>query len=215
VIAFFTVLMMLAVGYASIMEGLFTAFMMCVNVMTASVMTCTLWEPLAAEMESAFLGTFLAGYEDMLAMVLVFAVSLGLLRTISNNLVNTQVEYEETFQRLGAAVFGMISGYLTAGFFVCALQTLPWDQNFMGFEPRYDPGQSVVRSVLPPDRLWLALMHYGSDNGFANSDDQGFDEAGTFELRYSRYRRHAEGRAPLQYRGEFDADLGRGMPGRR
>ena len=203
-IAFITVLMVLAVGYASIMEGLFTAFMMCVNVIVSSLITCSLWEPLANEMESA---GFAAGYEDMLAMMLVFIVSLGLLRTITNNLVNTQIEYDEGLQRGGAAIFGMISGYLTAGVFVCALQTLPWNENFMGFDAKYDPHQSFIRSYLPSDRLWLALMHYGSDNGFANSEDEGFDEGGTFELRYARYRRHAERRPPLQYRGEFDDDL--------
>jgi hypothetical protein len=160
-------------------------------------------------MESAFSGTFLGGYEDMIAMILVFTVSLALLRTITNNVVNTQIEYDETLQRGGAAVFGMISGYLTAGLFVCALQTLPWNVNFMGFDARCDPNQSVFRSYLPPDRLWLALMHYGSDNGFANSDDDGFDEGGTFELRYARYRRRVEGQQPLPYRGEFDADLRR------
>jgi hypothetical protein len=205
--------MILAVGYASIMEGLFTAFMMCVNVIVSSILTCTLWEPLANEMEPGLAGTFFAGYEDMMAMILVFAVSLALLRTISNNLVNTQLEYDETLQRGGAAIFGMISGYLTAGFFVCALQTLPWDQNFLGFEAKYEREQSFIRSYLPPDRLWLALMHYGSDNGFANSEDEGFDEGGTFELRYARHRRHANGQQPVPYRGEFDADLH--PPGRR
>lgn len=211
-IAFFTILMVLAVGYASIMEGLFTAFMMCVNVIASSLLTCTLWEPLANEMEGSLAGTFFAGYEDMIAMIIVFTVSLALLRTITNNLVNTQIEYEETLQRGAAAIFGMISGYLTAGMFVCALQTLPWNENFMGFDARYDQQQSFIRSYLPPDRVWLALMHYGSDNGFANSEDQGFDEGGTFELRYARYRRHAEGRQPLSYRGEFDQEL---HPGRR
>src|SRR5205814_4828000 len=136
--------MILGVGYASIMEGLFTAFTMCVNVIVSSLITCSLWEPLASEMEPAFAGTFVAGYEDMLAMILVFAVSLALLRTLTNNLVNTQIEYEETFQRLGAAVCGMISGYLTAGLFVCALQTLPWNENFMNFEAKYDPNQSFI-----------------------------------------------------------------------
>jgi hypothetical protein len=207
VIGFFTVLMVLAVGYASIMEGLFTAFMMCVNVIASSVLACTLWEPLAHEMEGS-----LAGYEDMVAMILVFAVSLALLRTITNNLVNTQIEYDETLQRGGAAVFGMISGYLTAGMFVCALQTMPWSESFMGFDAKYDKDQSIIRSYLPPDRLWLALMHYGSDNGFANSEGGGFDEGGTFELRYARYRRHAEGRPVLEYRGEFDAELKPGRP---
>jgi hypothetical protein len=206
-LGFFTFLMTVGVGYAYIMEGLFNGFVMAVNVTLASVLTCSFWELLAGQFEPMFAGTFLAGYEDMLSMILVFVSSLALLRTVSNNLANSQIEFDETAQRVGGAFFGMVTGYLTAGFMVCAMQTLPWHQNFMGFEARYDPQQSFLRSYLPADRVWLGLMRYIGDNGLTNSNHHSFDEGATFELRYERYRRNTEQRGPLPYGGEFETEV--------
>ncbi len=36
-----------------------------------------------------------------------------------------------------------------------------------------------------------------------------FDRAGTFEIRYLRFRRHASGRDAVIYRGEFERELAR------
>ncbi|HEV3204493.1 MAG TPA: CvpA family protein [Gemmataceae bacterium] len=202
-LAFLTVIIMLLLGYAYFVEGLFTAFVMCCNVVGAGLVAFNFFEPLASQVE-------LGGYEDFLSLVLIFSLTLAILRTLTNTLANTEVEFIPHLQRPGGALFGMITGYLASGFILCAIQTLPWHENFMLFEPKYESG-NTLRSILPPDRLWLAMMHRAGDAGFSRGD-QTFDPSGSFELRYARYRRYNDSRDPLPYHGEFDPGIYRKTP---
>jgi hypothetical protein len=202
-LGFFTILIMLGVGYAYLREGLFTAFAMLINVLLAGTITFNFYEPLAALMEPTLSGTFFAGYEDMVAMIGLFALSLGILRTATNALSATMVQYPGPLQRPGAFVAGLAVGYFTAGFLICALQTLPWHQNFMSFDWESRGSAEPVRRVLPPDRVWLALMHRSGAYCFSSQEDpkgkesnsfydkyKTFDPDGVFEMNYGRYRRY-------------------------
>jgi hypothetical protein len=210
-LGFFTVVVMLAIGYAYLAEGLFTAFVMCCNVLGAGFVAMNFWEPLADIFDPMFEGTFLAGYEDFFCMMFLFLLTLLVLRTLTNALEPTFIDFPEVLQRGGGVLFGLITGYLVCGFLVTAMQTLPWHENFMGFEPRFDEGSGAVRRVLPPDRVWLALMHRAGAVAFSTGDDS-FDSGGSFELRYGRYRRYGEDTKqppPYSYFGEFDQQLHR------
>ena len=207
-LGFLSVLMMLALGYAYLVEGVFTAFLMCCNVVGAGLVAFNLWEPLADQLEPMFRGTFLAGYEDAISLVLLFSATLGLLRVVTNNLANTRIEFDERFQFIGGALFGMATGYLTAGFLVCVLQTMPFHQHFMGFDAGYDREQSGIRRILPPDRVWLALMHRAGTIAFSGGENNPtFDQAGTFEARYARFRRYKDDGSVTPYSGEFEQEL--------
>jgi hypothetical protein len=217
-----TIGVMLVVGYAYSVEGLFTAALMCVNVFIAGLVAFNFWEPLAAALEGPLADTFLAGYEDMLVLVALFGVTLGLLRTVTNAAVNMQIRFPPIVQQLGGLVFGVLTGYLVAGFFLCAIQTLPWHEDFMGFDARCQPGSAgSMRQYLPPDRVWLALMSRAGAYALNRGEEDfrhvnassyydryhTFDKYGSFELRYARYRRYPEGRDPLIYSGEFAGEL--------
>jgi hypothetical protein len=203
-LAFFTVLIMLLMGYAYLVEGLFTAMVMCCNVVGAGLIAFNFWEPLANVLEPLFGGH---GYEDFLSMILIFSFALGALRTVTNLIASTEVEFPPQIQRPGGALFGLITGYLVSGFLTCALQTLPWHQNFMYFDFNYDPDANPIRKVLPPDRLWLAMMHRAGAGAFSNPGGQTFDPYGTFEQRYARYRRYTDKADPPPYHGEFAPDM--------
>jgi colicin V production protein len=220
-----TVVIMLVVAYAFWREGLLTAVTMCVNVFVAGLIAFNFWEPLADLLDLMFANTILAGYEDALCLVLLFGLVLATLRWVTNSLAPAELEYHPGLHRGGTVLFGLATGYLVAGFLVCVLQTLPWHDHFMYFDPRYDPEQpaAVVRQVLPPDRVWLALMRRAGAYAFSNSTDEDvtdpetpdqryvtFDKYGTFELRYARYRRYDDsGDNPRPYLGEFDRQLQR------
>ena len=161
-LAFLTLLMVLALGYAYFVEGIFTGFLMCCNVFISGLVAFDFWEPIADQLEPSFRGTFLQGYEDALALVLLFTVTLGALRVLTNNLSNSRIEFDERAQGIGGAILGIMTGYLTAGFLSCVLQTMPFRTTFLGFDGRYDPQQSGLHRILPPDRAWLALMHYAA-----------------------------------------------------
>jgi hypothetical protein len=211
---------MLLVGYAYLREGMFTAFSMCCNVFLSGLVAFNFWEPLATSLEPTLSGTPLQGYEDAFFLMLLFSFTLGVLRVTTNSLSRTHVRFPTGLQQSGGAVFGLLTGYLLSGFLICTLQTLPWSQSFMGFNPRLEPGSSI-RRILPPDRVWLALMRRAGGYAFLNDEDpktagkqpEGdtyifkaatFDKYGTFEQRYARYRRYKDGGETGKYSGEFD-----------
>jgi hypothetical protein len=190
-----TVLIMLIVTYAFWQEGVLTAFTMLCNVLLAGLVAFNFWEPLAALLDP-FLAdnlTFLHGYEDSICLMLLFSLTLGLLRLTTNNLANRLVEYHPVLQQGGSVVCGLITGYLASGFLLCVLQTLPWHRSFMGFEAKVDPDASGAkgRRVLPADRVWLYLMHRAGLAPLAQASPT-FDADGSFEDRYQRYRREGE-----------------------
>jgi len=214
---FFTIVIMLIVAYAQWREGLFNAFCTVVNVILAGLIAFSFWEPLADILDSVLQRTFLSGYEDFVVLLALFAFALGMLRMIANNLCPHQVVYIGYVQQAGGALFGLIAGYLAAGFLLCALQTLPWHESFMNFKPRED-NEPSTRSILPADRVWLSLMRFAGAHSFSWNEDNPeaddpadryvtFDRSGTFELRYLRYRRYSEVRSPLPHQGEFNREL--------
>jgi hypothetical protein len=222
-LAFLTILVMLIVAYASFREGLFTAFATLVNVILAGVISFNFWEPFAGALDSTLQGSLLDGYQDFVMVALLFAVTLGLLRMVTNNLANSVIEFQPMLQQFGGAGVGLITGYLLSGFLVCAFETLPWHRNFMQFEPKMR-NESAFRRLLPADRVWLALMRHAGAYAFARGMDNPdarwpdgspapydeyptFDRAGTFELRYFRYRRYTDTDNPLPYMGELDREL--------
>jgi hypothetical protein len=185
-----TVLIMLMVTYAFWQEGVLTAFTMMCNVFAAGLVAFNFWEPIADALDPLLAGTFLHGYEDSVCLVLLFSLTLGLLRLATNNLANRLVDYHPVLQQVGSVVCGLLTGYLASGFLLCVLQTLPWHRNFMGFEAKVDPeaAGAKIRRVLPPDRVWLALMQRASLFPLAQAPPP-FDADGSFEDRYWRYRR--------------------------
>jgi hypothetical protein len=194
----FTAAVMLIVAYCYVREGALTAVCMTVNVFLAGLLTFNFYEPLAGELEGMLTSTFLAGYEDAISLFALFALALGGLRVITMNLANTEVDLPALAQQITAGAFGLLSGYLLAGFLVCMLQTLPWSEKFLGFDHQIDSSGPGIRRVLPPDRVWLALMSRASVGPFARpSVDQpngpeSFDREGSWELRYARLRRLKE-----------------------
>jgi hypothetical protein len=214
-----TILVILALAYAYSAEGLFTGALMCINIFVAGLIAFNFWEPIAGALESPLANTFLAGFEDFLTLIGLFVISLAALRIAANSIVNIRIRFPPVAQQLGGAAFGLLAGFFLSGFFLCSLQTLPWHRNFLGFEATSK--SEGLRKILPPDRVWLALMHragaYAFNRGyedpkFADSPKlteryYTFDKYGSFELRYARYRRFEENGQPLNYGGEFANDL--------
>jgi uncharacterized membrane protein required for colicin V production len=190
VLGFLTVVIMLVAAYAFWRQGVLPAFAMAVNVLLAGLVAFNFFEPIAAELDPMLKDSFLHGYEDSLCLVVLFTLTLVVLRWASNALIHTLIDYPPVLQEGGAVVFGALAGYLTAGFLLCVAQTLPMNEHFMQFEARIDPSTpgAKVRHILPPDRVWLALMHRGSVDAFS-WDENAFDSDGSFETRYAHERR--------------------------
>ncbi len=212
-----TIVCILAVGWTQYRNGLFTSVAMLMMVFLSGLIAFGFWEPLTNMLELAFqqnLRVF-AGCEDFLVLALLFGGSLWLQRFAYQYLAPEMIDEHGTLQHLGAGVVGLLTGYFLSGFLICALQTLPLDERFLDFEPR--TANEGLRSVLPPDRLWLNLMRQASAGSFRWKEDaEGqpitFDRDATFELRYLRYRRTTESRPAMPYLGEFDREIGKPPP---
>jgi hypothetical protein len=217
---FLTVLVMAAIAYAQFKEGVFTSFVMLVNVMIAGVVACNFFEPLADLMADITKGTFMQGTEDFIMLVLLFLITLTALRFATNNIAPTEIEFHPILFQAGSILCALLTGYVLVGFFVVAMQTLPLDEHFMGFEaevttePSYQylhrsgsstadkretagekRGGEMLRRIFPPDRIWLAMMQrasYGSLGNGDRSERNGFDPQSNFPLRYERYRRYGD-----------------------
>jgi hypothetical protein len=219
---FYTVLIMLIVAYSQCQEGLYAGATLVINILLAGVIAFQFWEPLADELDVLFAGGPLSGFEDAFMLVLLFSFSLIILRVLTSKLAPLQIDFPPNLQVFGGGLFGLVAGYLVAGFLICVLQTLPWHENFFYFRPRAE-GESSWRRYVPPDRVWLALMRQAGAQplawrpdaekaGSSYAPDHTFDSGGTFELRYLRYRRYGDQRDPLKYQSELDRELKKEKP---
>ncbi|HZZ81401.1 MAG TPA: CvpA family protein [Gemmataceae bacterium] len=214
----FALLIMIGCAYAQYRNGLFSSIAMLFMVLLSGLVAFGFWEPIADLLDPIFQNNALTGCEDMIVMVLLFALTLFLLRLALTYLNPEMIEQHGHLQQLGALVVGLVMGYFLSGFLICAMQTLPLDVNFFDFEPR-ETNEAFYRPYYPPDRVWLALMRQESAGAYswkeepAPKGDSGvdryvtFDREGTFELRYTRYRRNTDARGPLPYFGELDLEL--------
>jgi uncharacterized membrane protein required for colicin V production len=217
-----TLLIMLAGAYAQYRNGLFTSVAMLIMVFISGLVAFGFWEPIAEFLDRVFQNNALAGCEDMIALTLLFSVTLFALRLATNYIAPDLIDEHGALQHFGGAAVGLVTGYFVAGFLICAMQTLPLDERFLGFEPR-KPDEPVYRSIFPSDRVWLTMMRHAGAFPFSWKEDDPeattsleryatFDRDGTFELRYLRYRRGFQEGGPLPYFGEFDRELGKQKP---
>src|SRR6185437_3670801 len=168
-LGFLTVLIMLVVAYAFWRQGVLPACAMALNVFLAGLVAFNFFEPIAAELDPMLAESFLHGYEDSLCLVVLFSIMLVFLRWATNALIHATLDYHPILQQGGAVLFGLMTGYLVAGFLLCVAQTLPFDQHFMHFESKVvtDAPGAKARRVMPPDRVWLALMHRASETSLS------------------------------------------------
>ena len=203
-LAFLTIVVTGITGFVFFREGLLTAFAMFCNVFLAGLVAFCFWEPIADLLDPLLSNNALHGYEDFFVLFLLFSLSLLLFRWVTNSLAPHTTEFFPGLQEGGGVIFGLATGYLLAGFLVCLVQTLPWHQEFLGFESEFNPNQTGagLRRVLPPDRVWLGLMGRASIITFSTSG-KGFDNHGSFEMRYARYRRYNDKGEVAPFRGEI------------
>jgi len=192
-LVFFTIAIMLAGVYAFWRQGVLPAFAMTVNILLAGLVAFNFFEPLAVQLESMVNDTFLQGYEDSFCLVALFSATLLFLRWASNELIHVLILYNAVLQQGGSVLFGLLAGYLVAGFLTCVAQTLPANEHFLQLEPRVhvDSSGNVRHRIFPADRVWLALMHRASKTAFDWDEETIFDADGSFEMRYGHERRTA------------------------
>lgn len=192
-LGFLSVVVMLLVAWAVWRRGVLAAFALCCNVLLAGLVAFNFFEPIADQFDAMLARSALHGLEDGFCLMMLFCLTLACLCWTAYLLVPTKLELPRVVQQGGAVLFGLTAGYLVSGFLLCVMQTLPVGAHFLGFEARIDPqAPARMRRVLPPDRVWLALMHRTSLDSLSWDTDSSFDPDGSFEWRYARERRGEE-----------------------
>lgn len=217
----FTFIVIAGVAFSQYRNGMFTSLTMLFQVLIAGFVAFGFWEPAADMIDELWQESKMSGYEDCIALTLLFVVTVAALRLVTNRVLNKQMlDYYSIAQQIGGPAIGAITGYLLSGFLLCVFQTLPIDENFFGFAPR-KTDEPALRSVFPADRVWLGMMRHAGAFPLSGAEERPeaeaiidrtmtFDRDGTFELRYLRYRRYSQNRpVPMVYQGEFDQELGR------
>ena len=210
-----SLVVMLIVAGSQYRNGIFTSATMLIQVLLAGLIAFGFWEPIADELDGLFQDGRMLGYEDCLVLTGLFAAVLFGLRQVTNRINTEPLDFNPKAQQIVGPLIGLVTGYFVSGFLICVLQTLPLDEDSLGFARADAPG---LRSYIPADRVWLAMMRRAGAYPLAWSEENPdgetlfdryatFDRGGTFELRYLRHRRHTERRGPLQYQGEFEKDL--------
>lgn len=189
----FSIVVMVLLVLGMLREGLLTAACTLFNVLFAGLSAFWGFEPLARYFDEYLRATFLEGTEDALALGILFAGVFAGLKALTGPWSGAVIDVPVVADRVASGILGLLAGYFLAGFLVCVFHTLPWGSQH-GPDHKHEPGQpgAALRRILPPDRVWLAMMNRASEVSFARSEKHAFDEDGTFSLRYARFRRKVQ-----------------------
>src|ERR1700733_3057412 len=125
-----TVVLILGMTWALTSEGLWGAALMFFNALFAAMITLNCYEPLAQ-----LIGTnveFLSGYADALCILLIFTVSLLILRLTTENLAPAMVRFPMPLYHLGRFIFAIGGSAVTMGVILIALDASPVQKKILG-----------------------------------------------------------------------------------
>ena len=183
------IVVMLAI-FASIMrDGLWSNLLMLINVITAGLVAMTFFEPVAAFLTKQLpKGTL---FWDMIALWVLFAASLGVMRAITDFVSKFRVRFKPPVEMVGGYVLALAVAYVGMAFAATTLHTAPLARNFLrgSFRPE-DP----LLFGLKPDRQWLAFVQMVSRGSLARLTDEKdaekyvFDPKAEFMPKYASRR---------------------------
>ena len=122
--------LILGMTYALSSEGLWGAALMFFNTLFASMITLNFYEPLAQIIASNL--DFLSGYADALCILVIFTVSLLILRLTTENLAPAMVRYPMPLYHAGRFVFAVLGSAVTMGMLLIALDASPVNKKILG-----------------------------------------------------------------------------------
>jgi hypothetical protein len=168
-------------------QGMWTAAIALVNVTTAALIAMNFWEPIASWLET--IGLRRATYMvDYISLWFLFAISLTILRGLTDFISKTKVRFIRPLDVAGGAFFGLWTGWVLVCFTFMTLHTAPLGREFLfgGF----DPEKRMVIG-LAPDRQMLGFMQNISLGAYTQSVDgsRAFDPKAEYMIKYAARRK--------------------------
>jgi hypothetical protein len=143
----------------SLASGLWGNLIMVFNVILAALIATNYFEPLAGWLDGQMASyTYLL---DFLAMWLIFALAIVVLRAITDMLSRVKVRFKKPVELAGGLVCGGIVGWLMICFTLFSLHAAPLGETFLG--GGFNPGTNMFFGTAP-DRLWGRFAAGQSDD---------------------------------------------------
>jgi hypothetical protein len=144
------ILMVLFISYWWATQGLFSAIIHLLCVVTAGALALAAWEPLTLGL--LLRGGKFDGYAWSFALVGVFVVALFVLRLITNKLVPANVDLPQWANLAFGFPVGAVSGVLTVGILMLGVGFVQSQREIMGFE---GAARNKTGSVVRIDSMWI------------------------------------------------------------
>ncbi|MFO0912353.1 MAG: CvpA family protein [Pirellulales bacterium] len=180
-------------------EGMWSNMLSFLNTLLAALIATNWYEPLANFLEGR--ESSFTYFWDFLALWILFALSLALLRAITDSISKTRVRFKMPVEHTGRVLLSILTGWVFVCFVTTTLHTAPLARESFrgsfGVSPQARPFFGLA-----PDLTWLGFVQNASLTGYSQPDaqatgvessDQGmrvFDPQGEFTIKYAA-RRHA------------------------
>jgi uncharacterized membrane protein required for colicin V production len=198
------VVLIVGITYALMSEGLWGAALACMNTLFAALIAFNFYEPLAALLSQNV--SAMSGYADTLCLMVLFIVSLLLLRLTTESLAPTMVRFPMPVYHIGRILFAFAGACIAMSIVILAFHTSPVDKKMLGVVDyaRKPPfGQGL-------DHKWLAFFQYTTGQTFAQylgedfrvdrtnvyRDSKLFDPAGRWLIDHQNARPYGEDFVP-------------------
>lgn len=209
---FLLLLIFAAVTWAVSAGGLWDAALMVFNVTFAGLIAMNFWEPLADWLEKS-LPPALAGYVDVVVVLVLFTVALFTIRAAIEYVSPAAIRFPGPLYSIGRWFFGAWAAAVVVGFLAAVWQMAPLSETFMG----YNPNKGALFGI-GADRYWLAFTQRTSGYILDRDTSHWFDHVSLppvatddtpigsdFIYRYATRRAAYSGEIPKTYVPAFGA----------
>lgn len=164
------VVLVLGMTYALASEGLWGAALMFFNVLFAGLIAFNSYEPVAGWLAGSL--SALSGFADTLSLLLIFVVTLLLLRLTTESLAPMMVRFPGAVYHIGRWAFGLGASALAMAVFLLAFHAAPIHKKmFFGAYP-YDYRPPFGMGL---DWKWLGFFQYSAGQIFARNSPENRD----------------------------------------
>jgi hypothetical protein len=166
------------ITYALMSEGLWGSALMFFNVLFASLIAFNFYEPVAQLIIDNVGGATISGMADSVSMMVLFLVSLLLLRLATESVSPAMVRFPTPVYHLGRVIFGLGGAVIMVAMLILGYEASPVQKKMLGV---WDFKHKVFNSQFPRfDRDYLAFFQYTTGYTFANNGKGERDPTGEF-----------------------------------
>lgn len=154
VIIILATVLILAIAYFQVVQGLFSAAIMTILSIVCAALALNTYEALG----EAFLYSRQGPYADAVALIVLFVLPLLAVRIVLDKFVSANVVFGSWADRIGGGLLGIVTGMVLVGMLLIVMQMLPFGETVLGYRPYDDALRRDQRAwPLYPDEFTVGL----------------------------------------------------------